>query len=259
MDSAFIHQAANELVQTAGTRNIKQIARSCSLDISETSRIKDMLGLLSLYFDKPLILINRQLNKQTKQMVCGYALGHYLEHQLLMDLHTLNKFLTIKDMLTVSHHRYAITKRILTNAIKTHGMAGSIFIDTALKEANLVHCAHDANLSDTRINHLLQEMIMFWQICDMILRVVDKTISPSQMKKDIRLSKICIRVFYRKQITVHFFCTIIHIVCFEIRGYNTVSIIKECLHNTLSEVTICARNQDFHLISPPKFKSNLPC
>ena len=59
MDSAFIHQAANELVQNAGTRNIKQIARSCSLDISETSRIKDMLGLLSLYFDKPLILINR--------------------------------------------------------------------------------------------------------------------------------------------------------------------------------------------------------
>lgn len=58
MDSAFIHQAANELVQNAGTRNIKQIARSCSLDISETSRIKDMLGLLSLYFDKPLILIN---------------------------------------------------------------------------------------------------------------------------------------------------------------------------------------------------------
>ena len=57
MDSAFIHQAANELVQNAGTRNIKQIARSCSLDISETSRIKDMLGLLSLYFDKPLILI----------------------------------------------------------------------------------------------------------------------------------------------------------------------------------------------------------
>ena len=45
MDSTFIHQAANELVQNAGTRNIKQIARSCSLDISETSRIKDMLGL----------------------------------------------------------------------------------------------------------------------------------------------------------------------------------------------------------------------
>ena len=45
MDSAFIHQAANELVQNAGTRNIKQIARSCSLDISETSRIKDSFAI----------------------------------------------------------------------------------------------------------------------------------------------------------------------------------------------------------------------
>ena len=60
MDSAFIYRAANELVQNAGTRNIKQIARSCSLDISETSRIKDMLGLLSLYFDKPLIFPRQQ-------------------------------------------------------------------------------------------------------------------------------------------------------------------------------------------------------
>lgn len=46
MDSAFIYQTANELVKNAGTRNIKQIACSCSLDISETSRIKNMLGLL---------------------------------------------------------------------------------------------------------------------------------------------------------------------------------------------------------------------
>ena len=43
MDSAFIYRAANELVQSAGTRNIKQIARSCSLDISETSRMNHHL------------------------------------------------------------------------------------------------------------------------------------------------------------------------------------------------------------------------
>ena len=117
MDSAFIHQAANELVQNAGTRNIKQIARSCSLDISETSRIKDMLGLLSLYFDKPLILINRQLDKQTKQMVCGYALGHYLEHQLLMDLHTLDRFLTILDFFIARQQaRIQIAATIYTQA-----------------------------------------------------------------------------------------------------------------------------------------------
>lgn len=97
MDSILIYQAANDLVQNTGTRNIKRIARSCSLDISETPRFKDVLGFLSLHFDKPLILINSHLDSQTKQMVCGYALGHYLEHQILMDLHTLNKSLAITD------------------------------------------------------------------------------------------------------------------------------------------------------------------
>ena len=55
MDSILIYQAANDLVQNTGTRNIKRIARSCSLDISETPRFKDVLGFLSLHFDKPLI------------------------------------------------------------------------------------------------------------------------------------------------------------------------------------------------------------
>ena len=93
MDSILIYQAANDLVQNTGTRNIKRIARSCSLDISETPRFKDVLGFLSLHFDKPLILINSHLDSQTKQMVCGYALGHYLEHPtekgrtFCMDMH----------------------------------------------------------------------------------------------------------------------------------------------------------------------------
>ena len=52
MDSILIYQAANDLVQNTGTRNIKRIARSCSLDILETPRFKDVLGFLSLHFDK---------------------------------------------------------------------------------------------------------------------------------------------------------------------------------------------------------------
>ena len=48
MDSILIYQAANDLVQNTGTRNIKRIARSCSLDILETPRFKDVLGFLSL-------------------------------------------------------------------------------------------------------------------------------------------------------------------------------------------------------------------
>lgn len=58
MDSAIIYQAANDIVQSTDTRNIKRIVRSCSLDIRETPRFKDVLGFLSLHFDKPLILID---------------------------------------------------------------------------------------------------------------------------------------------------------------------------------------------------------
>mgnify|MGYP000560591425 CR=1 FL=1 len=139
MDSAFIHQAANELVQNAGTRNIKQIARSCSLDISETSRIKDMLGLLSLYFDKPLILINRQLDKQTKQMVCGYALGHYLEHQLLMDLHTLNKFLTIKDKHILLYEHNAFTSHLMLDSDEVYQMTKRGLDAAQISAAKRIH------------------------------------------------------------------------------------------------------------------------
>ena len=69
MDSAFIHQAANELVQTAGTRNIKQIARSCSLDISETSRIKDKHILLYEHnaFTSHLMLDSDEVYQMTKR------------------------------------------------------------------------------------------------------------------------------------------------------------------------------------------------
>ena len=88
----------------------------------DESRIKDMLGLLSLYFDKPLILINRQLDKQTKQMVCGYALGHYLEHQLLMDLHTLNKFLTIKDKHILLYEHNAFTSHLMLDSDEVYQM-----------------------------------------------------------------------------------------------------------------------------------------
>ena len=81
-----------------------------------------MLGLLSLYFDKPLILINRQLDKQTKQMVCGYALGHYLEHQLLMDLHTLDKFLTIKDKHILLYEHNAFTSHLMLDSDEVYQM-----------------------------------------------------------------------------------------------------------------------------------------
>lgn len=120
MDSILIYQAANDLVQNTGTRNIKRIARSCSLDISETPRFKDVLGFLSLHFDKPLILINSHLDSQTKQMVCGYALGHYLEHQILMDLHTLNKSLAITDKEICLYEPNAFASHLMLKIINSN-------------------------------------------------------------------------------------------------------------------------------------------
>ena len=128
MDSVIIYQAANDLVQSTGTRNIKRIARSCSLDISETSRIKDMLSLLSLYFDKPLILM---LDKQTKQMVCGYA--------LLMDLHTLDRFLTIKDKHILLYEHNAFTSHLMLDSDEVYQMTKRGLDAAQISAAKRIH------------------------------------------------------------------------------------------------------------------------
>ena len=139
MDSILIYQAANDLVQNTGTRNIKRIARSCSLDISETPRFKDVLGFLSLHFDKPLILINSHLDSQTKQMVCGYALGHYLEHQILMDLHTLNKSLAITDKGICLYEPNAFASHLMLDSEEVYQMTKRKMNAAQIATAKRIH------------------------------------------------------------------------------------------------------------------------
>ena len=139
MDSILIYQAANDLVQNTGTRNIKRIARSCSLDILETPRFKDVLGFLSLHFDKPLILINSHLDSQTKQMVCGYALGHYLEHQILMDLHTLNKSLAITDKQICLYEPNAFASHLMLDSEEVYQMTKRKMDAAQIAAAKRIH------------------------------------------------------------------------------------------------------------------------
>ncbi|HGL3602060.1 TPA: ImmA/IrrE family metallo-endopeptidase, partial [Enterococcus faecium] len=139
MDSILIYQAANDLVQNTGTRNIKRIARSCSLDILETPRFKDVLGFLSLHFDKPLILINSHLDSQTKQMVCGYALGHYLEHQILMDLHTLNKSLAITDKEICLYEPNAFASHLMLDSEEVYQMTKRKMDAAQIADAKRIH------------------------------------------------------------------------------------------------------------------------
>ena len=121
-----------------------------------------MLGLLSLYFNKPLILINRQLDKQTKQMVCGYALGHYLEHQLLMDLHTLNKFLTIKDKHILLYEHNAFTSHLMLDSDEVYQMtkrgldAAQISVTKRILNRRFLVVDHiDLSLHNIDCNHLM--------------------------------------------------------------------------------------------------------
>lgn len=98
-------------------------AEQCRVNIRRYPDAADK-GCIDCHADhhKPLILINRQLDKQTKQMVCGYALGHYLEHQLLMDLHTLDKFLTIKDKHILLYEHNAFTSHLMLDSDEVYQM-----------------------------------------------------------------------------------------------------------------------------------------
>lgn len=106
MDSLLIHQQANDLVQNFGTRNIKKIALNVGMEVSETDCFHDLLGLFAFQWHDHMIFINQHIDKYTKQMVCGYALGHYLEHP---DLNTMKKFIAIKNKHITLHEQNAFT------------------------------------------------------------------------------------------------------------------------------------------------------
>lgn len=72
-------------------------------------------------------------------MVCGYALGHYLEHQLLMDLHTLNKFLTIKDKHILLYEHNAFTSHLMLDSDEVYQMTKSGLDAAQIAAAKGIH------------------------------------------------------------------------------------------------------------------------
>ena len=113
MDSLLIHQQANDLVQNFGTRNIKKIALNVGMEVSETDCFHDLLGLFAFQWHDHMIFINQHIDKYTKQMVCGYALGHYLEHP---DLNTMKKFIAIKNKHIPLHEQNAFTSHLMLDS-----------------------------------------------------------------------------------------------------------------------------------------------
>ena len=81
MDSTFIHQKANELVLRAGSRDLRTIAKTVEMDVTEIP-FDAISGFFTFKWDIYHVFINATLDKQTKQMVCGYALSRYAEAYL---------------------------------------------------------------------------------------------------------------------------------------------------------------------------------
>ena len=72
-------------------------------------------------------------------MVCGYALGNYLEHQLLMDLHTLNKFLTIKDKHILLYKHNAFTSHLMLDSDEVYQMTKRGLDAAQISAAKRIH------------------------------------------------------------------------------------------------------------------------
>lgn len=119
MDSLLIHQQANDLVQNFGTRNIKKIALNVGMEISETDCFHELLGLFAFQWHNHMVFINQRIDKYTKQMVCGYAVGHYLEHP---NLNSVKKFIAIKDKHIILHEQNAFASHLMLDSDEVYQM-----------------------------------------------------------------------------------------------------------------------------------------
>ena len=119
MDSLLIHQQANDLVQNFGTRSIKKIALNVGMEISETDCFHELLGLFAFQWHNHMVFINQRIDKYTKQMVCGYAVGHYLEHP---NLNSVKKFIAIKDKHIILHEQNAFASHLMLDSSEIYNL-----------------------------------------------------------------------------------------------------------------------------------------
>ena len=121
-------------------------------------------------------------------------------------------------------------------------MAGSVFVDTSLKESDLMHTSHHCNKIYLAFEQLLKEHMMCIQISQMRLGIVDKTVSPCHMKYDIRSSKKLVRILDREQITFYPLCSIINLIGHKISCNYFNSILQKLLYNSQSKISISSCN-----------------
>lgn len=66
-----------------------------------------------------MVFINQRIDKYTKQMVCGYAVGHYLEHP---NLNSVKKFIAIKDKHIILHEQNAFASHLMLDSSEIYNL-----------------------------------------------------------------------------------------------------------------------------------------
>lgn len=122
MNSILIHQQANDLVRNFGTRNIKRLAQNIGMEINETDQFHQVLGLFAFQWQDRMVFINQHIDKYTKQMVCGYALGHYLEHYVFAQFGNRKNFIVICDKHICLPEPNAFTSHLMLDSEEIYHM-----------------------------------------------------------------------------------------------------------------------------------------
>ncbi len=79
MLASYITNKVNEIIQNYGERNPYYIAEQLGVIV----KYKDLGSLKGAYFGnmkKPVIVINEDLDENTKSMICAHELGHHILH-----------------------------------------------------------------------------------------------------------------------------------------------------------------------------------
>jgi len=85
MALTYIRDLAEELIDRYGTRNPFKLCKELDIDVVYDD-IGSLKGLYTIIMDCKFILINANLNKYMKKIVCAHELGHeFLHHEFAQD------------------------------------------------------------------------------------------------------------------------------------------------------------------------------
>lgn len=138
MDSIFLHQKANELVQSAGSRDLHAITKTVGMQVSEIS-FESISGFFTFQWDFYNVFINNKLDRQTKQMVCGYALSRYAEAYLFPEKSAFRKMDYISQAHLFEYEANAFSSHLMLDSDEVYYLTTCGYDATQIAEITNRH------------------------------------------------------------------------------------------------------------------------